>query len=127
MQILTAGGALEHYNGLRDEATRLHVEVESLRQRLAAAERIESTKAQLDIERATIAKALKDDILERREIVKAATLAFESLSQALYERQGVLTISDSPNGPVFDVTIDSQRSKGINNSKRLPRTTAFSA
>lgn len=98
MQILTEGGALEHYNRLRDELTRLQAEVEALRQRLAAAERIESTKAQLDIERATIAKALKDDIFERREIIKNATLTFESLSQALYERQGVLTIADSPNG-----------------------------
>lgn len=115
MKTLTEGGALEHYNRLRDEATRMQAEVEALRHRLTAAERIESTKAQLNIERATIEKALKDDILERKEIINSATLTFEALSQALYERQGVLTIADSPNGPEFEVRIDSQRSKGINN------------
>ena len=115
MQILTEGGALEHYNRLRDESVRLQTEVEALRQRLSAAERIEGTKAQLDIERAVIVKALKDDIVERQDIIRDATLTFERLSQALYERQGVLTIADSPNGPVFDVQIDSQRSRGINN------------
>jgi uncharacterized protein YydD (DUF2326 family) len=115
MKMLTEGGALEHYNRLRDEATRVQADMEALRHRLAAAERIESTKAQLNIERATIEKALKDDILERKEIINAATLTFEALSQALYERQGVLTIGDSPNGPEFEVRIDSQRSKGINN------------
>lgn len=117
MALLTEGGALEHYNKLRDELNRVQGDVGALRQRLALAEQIEGTQVQLDIERATLAKALKDDITERAEIVKFATLAFENLSQALYERQGVLTISDSPNGPVFNVHIDSQRSRGINNMK----------
>jgi uncharacterized protein YydD (DUF2326 family) len=115
MQILTEGGALEHYNNLRDEAGRGQADVDALRQRLEAAERIESTQAELNIERAKLAKALKDDIVERKEIISEATLTFERLSQALYERQGILTIADSPNGPVFDINIESQRSKGINN------------
>jgi len=114
MKVLTEGGALEHYNRLRDEATKGLADVEALRQRLSIADQIEGTKSELNIERATIEKALRDDILERREIINAATLTFEALSQALYERQGVLTIGDSPNGPVFDVQIDSQRSRGIN-------------
>src|SRR5450631_2278319 len=46
MTILRSGGALEHYTSLREEAGRTEAEVESLRQRLETAERIESTKAE---------------------------------------------------------------------------------
>src|SRR5437764_306604 len=58
MSILRSGGALEHYMTLREEAGRAEAEVEGLRQRLETAERIESTRAELDIKRANLTKAL---------------------------------------------------------------------
>jgi uncharacterized protein YydD (DUF2326 family) len=58
---------------------------------------------------------LRDDIHERAEIIREAILSFEALSESLYERAGSLTVSDTPNGPLFDVHIDGQRSKGITN------------
>ena len=78
------------------------------------AEKLERTKAELDVEKAQITKALKDDIVERAERIREAVLIFESLSASLYEKQGSLEVSDSPNGPVFEVKIDSKRSQGIN-------------
>ena len=115
MGILRAGKALDSYNALRDEAARAEAEVEVLRQRLDTAERLERTKSELDLEKAQIAKALKDDLRERSERIREAVLTFESLSESLYEKEGSLEISDSPNGPVFEVKIESQRSKGISN------------
>ncbi len=115
MGVLNSGGALEHYVLLREEAGRAEAEVEGLRQRLETAERIESTKAELDIERANLTKALRDDIHERADIIREAILAFESLSESLYEKAGSLTISETGSGPQFDVHIDGQRSKGITN------------
>ncbi|WP_296710686.1 ABC-three component system protein [Rhodoblastus sp.] len=115
MNVLRSGGALEHYTSLREEAGRAEAEVESLRQRLEIAERIESTKAELDIERANLTKALRDDIHEREAIIREAILAFESLSESLYEKAGSLTISETGNGPQFEVHIEGQRSKGITN------------
>lgn len=115
MGVLRSGGALEHYTSLREEAGRAEAEVEGLRQRLDTAERIESTKAELDIERANLTKALRDDIHERADIIREAILAFESLSESLYEKAGSLTISETGNGPQFEVHIDGQRSKGITN------------
>ena len=115
MEILRSGGALEHYARVQDEAGRAEVEAEGLRQRLATAERIESTKAELDIERARLLKALQDDLHERKEAVSEAILVFEELSNALYEKAGSLLISPTNNGPSIDVRIDSQRSKGITN------------
>lgn len=115
MGILRSGGALEHYARLQEEAGRAEAEAEGLRQRLATAERIESTKAELEIERARLLKALQTDLHERSEVISEAILTFEELSNALYEKAGSLTISATPNGPTVDVRIDAQRSKGITN------------
>lgn len=115
MGLLRSGGALEHYTSLREEAGRAEAEVEGLRQRLETAERIESTKAELDIERANLTKALRGDIHERADIIREAILAFEALSESLYEKAGSLTISETGGGPQFEVHIEGQRSKGITN------------
>ncbi|KEJ93747.1 Uncharacterized protein YydD, contains DUF2326 domain [Pseudosulfitobacter pseudonitzschiae] len=115
MGILQSGGALEHYAKLQEEAGRAEANVEGLRQQLEIAERIESTKVQLEIERARLRQALQNDLHERSAIVNEAIVIFEKLSQALYEQAGNLTIAATPNGPTFEVKIDAQRSKGITN------------
>lgn len=115
MGILKSGGALEHYARLQEEAGRAEAEAEGLRHRLITAERIEGTKAELDIDRARLLKALQDDHHEREQIITEAILSFEELSNALYEKAGSLTVSATPNGPTIDVRIDAQRSKGITN------------
>jgi len=48
-------------------------------------------------------------------VIAEAILAFEEISNALYEKAGSLTISATPNGPTVEVSIDAQRSKGIAN------------
>lgn len=114
MGILQSGGALEHYSRLQEEAGRTEARVEALRQQLEIAERIESTKVQLDIERARLQQALQADLHERNDITNDAIVIFEELSTSLYEQAGHLTIAATPNGPTFEVAIDAQRSKGIN-------------
>ena len=115
MGILQSGGALEHYAKLQEEAGRAEANVEALRRQFEIAERIESTKVQLEIERARLRQALQNDLHERREIVNEAIVIFEKLSHALYEQAGSLTIAATANGPTFDVEIDAQRSRGITN------------
>lgn len=115
MGILQSGGALDHYAQLQEETGRAEADAEGLRQRLVTAERIESTKAELDIDRARLLKALQTDLHEREDVVTEAILVFEELSNALYEKAGSLTISATSNGPTVDVRIDAQRSKGITN------------
>ena len=115
MGILRSGGALEHYARLQEEVGRAEAEAEGLRQRLATAERIESTKVELEIERARLLKALQNDLHERQEVISEAILTFEELSNALYEKAGSLTLSATPNGLTVDIRIDAQRSRGITN------------
>ena len=113
MSLLSSGGALEHYTGLREELGRAEAESEMLKARLETAERFESTRTELNMERARLVKALQDDIHERDDIVRDAILSFEELSRSLYERAGSLTIADTPGGPKFEVHISGERSKGI--------------
>ena len=115
MNLLKSGGALEHYTGLREELGRAEAESEMLRGRLETAERFDSAKTDLDMERTRLVKALRDDIHERGDIVREAILGFEELSRSLYERAGNLTIADTPGGPKFEVHIAGERSKGITN------------
>ncbi len=114
MGILQSGGALEHYSRLQEEAGRTEANVEALRQQLEIAERIESTRVQLDIERARLQQALQADLHERNDITNDAIVIFEELSTSLYEQAGHLTVAATSNGPTFKVAIDAQRSKGIN-------------
>lgn len=115
MEVLQSGRALEQYTAMREELARAEVEVETLRQRLTTAETLESSKAELDMERSRLTQALRNDIHERSSIVDEAIVKFEELSEALYERAGSLTVDASPSGPTFEVKIERQRSKGITN------------
>ena len=74
MGLLKSGGALEHYTGLREELGRIEAEVETLRQRRSMVERLDSTKTDLDLERARLVQSLRDDIREREQIVREVIL-----------------------------------------------------
>lgn len=115
MRLLESGGALEHYTDMREELGRTQGDCEALRQRLETAERLESTRTQLDMERSRLVEQLRDDVRERDQIVREAILCFEDLSQSLYERPGILTISATPDGPSFEAHIEGERSRGITN------------
>ncbi len=115
MKVLKSGGALEHYTSLREELGRIEADSELLRERRAIVERLDSAKTEIEVERARLVQALRDDIHEREEVVREAILSFEALSRSLYERAGSLAVSDTPSGPRFEVHIASERSKGITN------------
>ena len=115
MGLLKSGGALEHYTRMREELGRVEAEVEMLRERRGTIERLDSAKTDLELERTGLVKVLRDDVHERESIVREVILGFEALSHSLYEQAGSLTISDTPNGPRFEVHIASERSKGITN------------
>lgn len=115
MELLQSGGALEHYTRLREELGRAEGETEVLRQRKEIAERLETTRTEVDLRRTQLLKALQDDIRERDEIIGEAISIFADLSEALYEQAGSLTVSATKSGPKFEVHIDSERSKGITN------------
>jgi uncharacterized protein YydD (DUF2326 family) len=113
LEILRTGRALEQYTKFQEEHARLSARAEAVRQRLEVAEQVELRSAELQHDRASLYQRLVADHHEQRARISAAIRAFESLSRALYEQAGSLTIEPTPRGPQVDVRIQGKRSKGI--------------
>jgi uncharacterized protein YydD (DUF2326 family) len=116
MNLLKSHGALDQFTRLQTETARKEAEVEILRQRFAAAEQLEGTKNELDIERNRLTLRLRRDFSEQKERLDEAILAFEETSRRLYEAAGsMIVVEDHPNGPKFQFPMQGARSKGITN------------
>lgn len=115
MAILQSHGALDQFFKLQAEVTRLETEVETLRQRYEAAEKLEGTKNELEIDRGRLLQRLRREFNEQKERLSDAILAYEETSKRLYEDAGKLIVDGSPNGPVFKFDIHGARSEGIKN------------
>jgi uncharacterized protein YydD (DUF2326 family) len=114
MALLQSGGALDHYTSLQGELSRRVGALEALRQRFEAAQRFESARTALDLERSELELRLQRDFTERASLLDRAIVVFEELSSQLYEQAaGSLTIRESPDGPLFSVEMHAKRSKGI--------------
>ncbi len=115
MGVLKTHGALDQFSKLQAAAARKEADVESLRQRFEAAEQLEGTKNELDIERNRLTLRLRRDFAEQKERLSEAILAFEETSKRLYESAGSMTVEETANGPVFQFPMQGSRSKGIKN------------
>ncbi len=115
MGMLKSYGALDHFTKLQSEVGRLESEVESLRQRFEAAENLEGTKSELEIERNRLLLRLRRDFTEQKERLSHAILAYEQISRQLYEDAGSMLVDETSNGPTFSFQIQGSRSKGIKN------------
>lgn len=113
MRVLSTGGALQQFSQLQGELNRREAEVESLRQRFQAAQTLEGTKTELEIERAGLLRRLRQDFNEQEGLLRDAILAFEEASSSLYESAGSLNPRETDNGPVFDIRMQGDRSRGI--------------
>lgn len=113
--ILKSHGALEQFLKLQGELGRLESEVKLLRQRFEAAEQLEGTKNELEIERNRLTIRLRRDFAEQKDRLAEAIVAFEETSQRLYESAGSMTVDETSNGPMFKFPMQGQRSKGIKN------------
>ncbi|MFH1862156.1 MAG: ABC-three component system protein, partial [bacterium] len=113
--ILQSHGALDQFSKLQGEIGRMEAEVESLRQRFEAAEQLEGTKNELEIERNRLTLRLRRDFAEQKGRLSEAILAFEETSKRLYESAGSMTVEATSNGPAFQFPMQGSRSKGIKN------------
>jgi uncharacterized protein YydD (DUF2326 family) len=115
IKLMQSHGALEQYSQLQGEAGRMEATVESIRQRFEAAEQLEGTKNELEIERNRLMLRLRRDFSEQGSLLSAAISAFEETSQRLYESAGSMNVEDTANGPAFQFPMQGSRSKGIKN------------
>ena len=115
MQILNSHGALDQFSKLQGKAGRLEADVESLRKKFETSELLESTKNELEIERNHLNLRLRRNFTEQTNQLSEAILAFEEISNRLYESAGSMTIDETSNGPIFKFPMQGSRSKGITN------------
>ena len=115
MEILQSHGALDQFSKLEGIAGRMEAKVEALHQRFEAAEQLEGSKNELDIERSRLTLRLRRDFAEQATRLSEAILAFEETSKHLYESAGSMTIEATSNGPTFKFPMQGSRSKGIKN------------
>ena len=117
MQILNAGGALDHFTELQAEIARAEVDLETLRQKYEAAEALESGSTKLKMDRARLQERLREDYAEQQSVVNKAILTFQRISAALYEDSaaGSLTLTPTEDGPEFEIEIQGAKSRGVRN------------
>ncbi len=115
MSILQSGGALEQFAGIQQELSRAESQAEALRERHRTAERLESEKTGLDIERNQLLLRLREDYDEQDGVVRKAIVSFQEVSADLYEEAGSLTLNPTRNGPELQVSIHGSQSHGISN------------
>jgi uncharacterized protein YydD (DUF2326 family) len=115
MRLLNSKGALDQFQQLQREQSRLDATVESLRHRYRAAQQLEGSKIELDIERRQLESRLRLNLEEQNSRVEAAIKVFEEISESLYEDAGNLVLTPTANGLDIEIKIQGQRSKGIQN------------
>jgi len=115
MGILKSHGALDQFSKLQEDFGRKAAELELLRKRFAAAEKIEGGLARLKIRRQELFLRLQQDYTEQSPALKRAIVTFEEVSAQLYEKAAKFTPTETSNGPQFKIEVQGERSPGISN------------
>jgi uncharacterized protein YydD (DUF2326 family) len=115
MAILKSHGALDQFSNLQADYGRKTADLELLRKRFAAAEKIEEGLAKLKIRRQQLLLRLKQDYTEQSMSLNRAIVTFEEISSQLYQTPATFTATETANGPQFKVEVQGERSPGISN------------
>jgi uncharacterized protein YydD (DUF2326 family) len=115
MTILKSHGALEQFVKLQDDFGRRVADLELLRKRFAAAEKIEAGLSKLKIRRQELLLRLKQDYTEEAAVLGKAIVTFEEISAQLYQKAAKFTPTETQNGPEFRIEVEGERSPGIGN------------
>jgi uncharacterized protein YydD (DUF2326 family) len=115
MTILKSHGALDQFSKLQADYGRQVGDLELLRKRFAAAEKIEEGLTKLKIRRQELLLRLKRDYSEQAERLNKAIVTYGEISSQLYEKSAKFTPTETSNGPQFKIEVQGERSPGISN------------
>jgi len=115
MGILRSHGALDQFSKLQEDYGRRTADLELLRKRFSAAEKIEEGLAKAKIRRQELLLRLKQDYSEQSTALSRAIVAFEEVSDQLYQKPAKFTPTETANGPQFTIKVEGERSPGIRN------------
>jgi uncharacterized protein YydD (DUF2326 family) len=115
MGVLKSHGALDQFSKLQGDYGKKAADLELLRKRFSAAEKIEEGLTKLKIRRQELLLRLKQDYTEQVAALTAAIVAFEEISSQLYQKAAKFTPTETSNGPLFKIEVEGERSPGIGN------------
>jgi uncharacterized protein YydD (DUF2326 family) len=115
MNILKSHGALDQFSKLQADYGRRIADLELLRKRFAAAEKIEEGLTKLKIRRQQLLLRLEQDYTEQSAALHRAIVTFEEISSQLYQKAATFTPTETANGPQFKIEVEGERSPGIGN------------
>ncbi len=113
MGLLQSHGALDQFDKLQEELSRLRSERDILQKQFDLAQKIEKGGADLELQRATLHQALIRDTDERAERLEEAALLYAKLSETVSERSSILEIEPTSKGFQMAITGGPDKSKGI--------------
>jgi uncharacterized protein YydD (DUF2326 family) len=113
MGLLRSHGALDQFNKLQQELSRLRSGRDLLQKQFELAQKIERGGADLEVQRATLHQSLVRDTEERSERLNEAALLYAELSNAVSERSSILEIEPTSKGLRMEITGGPSKSKGI--------------
>lgn len=112
LDILRTRGALEQYTELNMRLSEINQQVEEIKSRITDLRKIERGKSDLAIEKEKLIQDTVSDIDERRSQLDKAIALFNSNSQTLYSKPGILSIDVGKGGYSFSVKIEGSGSEG---------------
>lgn len=111
---LEGKGAFEDLVSLQTEAAALEAEAATLKERLKAAEALESDKAELKVDRLKLQRRLQADHATHEERLKDIIVQIAELIAELYtNREGYFEARATDNGPEFSIHVEGDRGTGI--------------
>lgn len=118
MKILETHRALESYNYMREQHTKLLSEIENINNQIKECKKLQDEEDDVKIEKSRLQQVSRKDYEERKVIRDEAIETFNSHSEYLYESPGSLII-DSEEGYKFNVEIERSESEGFSKMKTL--------
>lgn len=119
MEILKTHGALDEFNRIQQNHQTKVAALEDVVNRLKMLKDIDNEQDSIKAESVTLQRRLKSDLEERESQRTDAIRAFNSYSEKLYSKPGILSIEPYASGYKFDVKIERSRSSGYEKMKIL--------
>lgn len=110
---MNTGGALVQYRKLDNQLLSIRSEFETVKRQLELAEKIDTMRADLKVQRAEAERHIKQDLKERVALVEEAAEIFDEISQRLYDQPAVFDIVANRDGLDFKIEAPEIASDGI--------------
>jgi uncharacterized protein YydD (DUF2326 family) len=113
LETINSGGALVQYRKLDNQLATVRSEFQATQRQLELAEKLDTMRSDLKVQRAEAERRISQDLIERKSIVEEAALVFDDISQRLYDQPAIFDIVADKEGLNFKIEAPEIASDGI--------------